>query len=284
MAVPEDFCIFILTHGRPDRVYTYDTVRKAGYTGKVYLVIDDEDKTADEYRERYGAEVLQFAKSEIAATFDEGDNFNDRRTIVYARNACWSLAEQVGCRHFVQFDDDYTAMFYRFDSSGRYGSWRIRSTLDPLLVAMVDLFDSTPVTTVAMAQGGDFIGGVSNTMVFRRKAMNSFVCSTDRPFQFFGRINEDVNAYTTMARRGALFFTVMQAQLCQKQTQSNAGGMTDLYLDSGTYVKSFYSVLYCPSGVKVGEMGDPRGGRTRLHHVVNWHKIAPKILNEDCKK
>ena len=78
----------------------------------------------------------------------------------------------------------------------------------------------------------------------KRKAMNSFICDTEKPFQFVGRINEDANSYTCGQRKGLLFLTIMAAQLIQKQTQSNAGGMTDLYLDSGTYVKTFYSIMY----------------------------------------
>ncbi|EFI4081186.1 TPA: hypothetical protein J5F60_004390 [Escherichia coli] len=41
----DDFCVFILTHGRPDKVLTYRTLRRAGYTGKIFIVVDDEDKT-----------------------------------------------------------------------------------------------------------------------------------------------------------------------------------------------------------------------------------------------
>ena len=88
------FVAFILTHGRPDRVLTYEKLRKHGYTGKIYIVCDDEDKTLPEYRKRFG-DVLVFSKSEIAKTFDEGDNFGDRRAIIYARNACFELAQQI---------------------------------------------------------------------------------------------------------------------------------------------------------------------------------------------
>jgi hypothetical protein len=70
MAMREDFCAFILTHGRPDRVHTYNTLQRAGYTGKVYIVIDDEDKTADQYRARLGDKVLQFCKADVAARID----------------------------------------------------------------------------------------------------------------------------------------------------------------------------------------------------------------------
>jgi hypothetical protein len=282
----DDFCAFILTHGRPDRVYTYETIRKAGYDGKVYIVIDDEDKTADQYRARYGDMVLQFSKAEIAKTFDEGDNFNDRRAIIYARNACWPLARQVGCRYFIQLDDDYTGFEHRLSEDGEYDYVSVRLTLGMCFEAMIDFLCESGALAVAFSQGGDHIGGDQGTggRALRRKAMNSFVCSTDREFNFFGRINEDVNTYTTLGRRGGLFFTVMQTKLVQKQTQTNSGGMTDLYLDSGTYVKSFYSVMYCPSSVKVGEMGDPRSNNYRIHHAINWHKTAPMILRQEHRK
>jgi hypothetical protein len=287
MPVPDDFCIFILTHGRPDRVHTYRTLMDSGYTGKVFIVIDDEDKTEPLYRERYGDLVLQFSKVEIAKTFDEADNFDDRRTIVYARNACFVLAERVGCRRFMQFDDDYTGFEYTVDRRFEWAYAAVRTTMDEVVGALLDFHEATPALTVAMAQGGDFLGGATNVaggVSLRRKAMNSFVCSLDRPFQFVGRVNEDVNTYTTRSRLGDLFFTVIQLKLVQKQTQSNAGGMTDVYLDAGTYLKTAYTPMFCPSGVSIGEMGDPRSGNHRIHHAVNWHRIAPKILRESHKR
>ena len=57
MPMRDDFCAFILTHGRPDRVHTFKTLQRSGYTGKVYIVIDDEDKTEAEYRKRFGDRV-----------------------------------------------------------------------------------------------------------------------------------------------------------------------------------------------------------------------------------
>lgn len=280
-----DFCAFILTHGRPDRVHTLTTLQRAGYTGKVYIVIDDEDKTADEYRRRFGDKVLQFCKAGVAARIDEGDNFNDRRAIIYARNACCDLARQVGCRYFIQLDDDYTGFYLRHNSKLQHGNTRqIQNSLDGIFSALLDFYDAVPrIDSIALSQGGDHIGARSEIRLMR-KCMNSFLCSVDRPFQFVGRINEDVNTYVTEGRRGVLFFTVFQCQLRQLVTQSNTGGMTDLYLDSGTYLKTFYTVMYAPSCVKVGQMGDPRSPHYRIHHKINWHHTVPKILAEHYRK
>jgi len=288
MATPPDFCAFILTHGRPDKVYTYENLKRSGYTGKIFIVIDDEDKTGSEYRKRFGDAVLTFSKSDIAKRFDEGDNFNDRRAIFYARNACFDLAKQVGCKYFIQLDDDYNSGFYiRFNSSLSYGNTPRIKNLDGVLCALLDFYRSASVHSIAMSQGGDHIGGDAEGKQvprLKRKAMNSFICSTDRPFEFVGRVNEDVNTYTSGTRRGLLFFTTMQAQVNQLATQSNAGGMTEMYLESGTYVKSFYSVMYAPSCVKVGELGDPRSPSYRLHHRINWRAAAPLILRETVRK
>jgi hypothetical protein len=112
--------------------------------------------------------------------------------------------------------------------------------------------------------------------------MNSFICATDRPFKFFGSTNEDVNAYATLGSRGDLFITVMKVALQQKQTQANAGGLTDIYKAFGTYVKSFYSVMCHPSSVKVYYLSGSK--YDRIHHRVTWRNTVPVILSEEYKK
>ena len=111
--------------------------------------------------------------------------------------------------------------------------------------------------------------------------MNTFFCKTENKFDFLGRINEDVNTYTALGNKGNLFFTIADADIQQTQTQSNSGGMTNVYLDSGTYLKSFYSIIFSPQAVKIGKMGE---SHLRLHHKVNWNYCCPKIINEKYKK
>jgi hypothetical protein len=279
-----DFCVFILTNGRPDSVVTTPTLRGSGYTGKIFYVVDTDDKAGPRYVEKYGGDVLFFSKSEIAKTFDEGDNFSDRRAIIYARNACWDLAARYGYKYFVQLDDDYTRFSYRFDKDGFYSDKQMLS-LDITFSEIVKYLERTSFASIALAQGGDHLGGGAGSYArkisTKRKAMNTFFCATDRSFQFVGRVNEDVNTYTCEQRKGLSFLTILGASIVQKQTQSNAGGMTDLYKDSGTYVKSFYSMMYCPSGVIISEMGEKH---RRLHHRVNWNACAPKIIREVHRK
>jgi len=284
----KDFAVFILTHGRPDRVYTYDTLRKYGYTGKIYLIVDNLDETRPEYLKRYPGEVEIFDKRKIAEDVDSGDNFGTLRGVLYARNASFEIANRLGLKYFVQLDDDYMQFRFRFNNLLNYNSGcrAIIRNIDDVFPPFIDFLKSTPVTTIAMAQGGDFIGGEGNAWAqkvrMKRKAMNSFFCATDRPFKFSGRINEDVTAYTGPASTGNIFFSTNQVSLEQIQTQSNPGGLTEIYLDLGTYVKSFYSVIFYPSAVKVTVLKDRRG--SRLHHSISWKNTTPMILREEFKK
>ena len=283
----DDFAVFILTHGRADRVITLELLERSGYTGRVYLVIDDEDTQGDDYRARYSDRVLVFSKDDVGRTFDKYDNSSERRAIVWARNACWDLARQIGVRYFIQLDDDYTAFLYRRegrrDGTLGYHGWTIRN-LDRVLEAMVDFLEATPAHTLCMAQGGDHMGGSAGPLAGRaflwRKAMNSFVCDVERPFAFSGRINEDVNTYVGLGAIGYLLFTYTPLQLNQLQTQANDGGMTDLYRDSGTYVKSMFTVIANPSSVTVRSMG--RTSR-RHHHRVDWRHAVPKIVRQGVR-
>lgn len=280
----EKFTVFILSHGRPNNVITLNTLKKCGYTGDWHIVIDNEDDTADEYYNNFGHErVIMFDKLQVAQTFDTADTFEDRRTIVYARNACFDIAKKLGVKYFLELDDDYTGFMHRYIDNQKLRSILTRN-LDRIFDMMIKFMNDTGAITVAFAQGGDLIGGVSNKNFHKkvlRKAMNSFFCDVDKPFQFLGRVNEDVNTYTLLGQQGKLIMSISEFMLNQKQTQSNAGGMTSTYLDNGTYVKSFYSVMYSPSCVKVAMMGEKH---KRMHHQVNWDACTPKILNEKYKK
>lgn len=279
----DDFAVFILSHGRADKIKTLHSLEKGNYTGKTFIVIDNEDETAEEYYKLYGERVIMFDKLEIAKRFDTGDNFNERRTIVYARNACFDIAEKLGLKYFLELDDDYKSFQFRHIKGDKLMVTECRQ-LDRLFEKMINFLEESKALTVAFAQGGDFIGGADSGTFKKkllRKAMNTFFCKTENRFNFLGRINEDVNTYTSLGSKGKLLLTVTDVCITQMQTQKNGGGMTDVYLDSGTYLKSFYSVMYSPSCVKIGVMG---ASSLRIHHHVYWNNCTPKIVNERWKK
>ena len=277
------FAVFILSHGRAENVITIKTLREHGYPGDIYIIIDDEDKQGPKYKEIYGDKVIVFSKKEMDGTFDIGDNFNDRRVVVYARNKYHDIAKSLGLDYFLELDDDYNSFCYRYEENDMLRKIEIKN-LDILFEKCINFLEVSNAHAIAFAQGGDYIGGVGSTawqQKLLRKVMNKFFCKTDRPFQFYGRINEDTTMYTVLGQRGYLFFTLGDIMVNQIQTQANAGGLTDIYLDKGTYYKSFCSVMFSPSCVKVSSMGNTY---RRIHHRVQWNNCCPKIISEKHKK
>ena len=279
--LPDNFAVIIPTHGRHDRVFTHDTLRKSGYTGDIYLLCDDEDDQLNPYKKKYGKMVLVFSKDDYAGKFDKMDNFGNKACVVYARNAMWDAARSVGLTHFAVLDDDYTSIKYRITPDGGYHGKLMKNT-DGVFAAYINFLKTSGVDTVCFAQGGDYIGGrdsskVNNGFKVSRKMMNLYFFSADKPIEFKGTINEDLTSSVTEGQRGQIILTSLMSSVDQKETQSNAGGLTDIYLEVGTYVKSFYSVMAAPSCVKIASMGD---GHLRIHHEVRWKNAVPKIIRE----
>lgn len=267
------------------------------------MVCDDEDETLDQYKRNFGEErVITFNKSDVASRFDEGDNFQDRRTVFYARNATFEIARKLGYQYFLQLDDDYDSFRWRISPEIEYSSKMLTTDksyhcLDKIFETMLDYLITTPrLTTICMSQSGDFIGGGGSKMMtdqYRRKAMNSFFCDIDRPIIGQGKLNDDVNIYVMSSHRGELMLTTAYISLNQRTTQINPGSTSDLYLDVGTYVKTFYSVMVHPSGVKVSvlfntsarkSIGPKTNNTFRVHHRINWNNTAPKIIRQNIKR
>ena len=280
----KSFAVFIVSHGRADNVMTYRTLKHSGYTGRTYIIIDNEDDQREEYVKRFGkGNVIVFDKKAWKEKTDSMDNLPERNVVVYARNACFQIARDLGLRFFLVLDDDYSQLVHRFRDNVFISSVPTKK-IDTIFDIYVDFLNTTPCKTISFAQGGDYIGGIqgeAKKVFMKRKSMNSFFCDTEKPFMFMGRINEDVNAYVTYGKRGDLFFQPNVFMLNQAATQQNRGGLTDAYLRFGTYAKSFYTILDNPSCVKITMMGETN---RRLHHRITWKLAVPRILNEKWRK
>lgn len=282
----DDFAVFILSHGRPDNVITYKTLQRAGYTGRVYIIIDNEDKQADKYYQNYGDMVIMFDKAAWAEKTDTGDNFPERNTVLFARNAVFEIAENMGIEYFLVLDDDYNDFRYKMNEKLIYIDRALIKDMDFMIRLLINYYKSINCLSLAIAQGGDYISGGKNdiheSINRRRKAMNFWILSTKRKYEYISRMNDDVSTYINLGNRGYLFLTFPLIAINQIETQKHSGGLTEMYLELGTYVKSFYTVMYQPSSVKVEPL---RGvSHIRLHHSINWDCTVPCILREEHRK
>lgn len=173
----EKFAVFILSHGRAGNVKTYQTLIDQGYTGKIYIIVDDEDDMRQSYVDRYGTDIVRiFSKQAASVLVDPADLEPKLKGVIYARNYCHTIAAELGLTHFLVLDDDYNLFAHRYQVGDKLLSCKTKR-LDDVFRCMLKFLDDTGALTVALAQGGDFIGGVDNGNFKRkllRKAMNSF--------------------------------------------------------------------------------------------------------------
>lgn len=283
-----DFSIFIISHGRAENIATLDLLQNLGYKGNIKVIIDNKDKQRNLYKKRCGKNLIIFDKDKYINSLNTPDLNTEHRGAVFARNACFDIARKLGFKYFLVLDDDYKLFRYRCFRNGTMMSYNLKNAkqFEKIIDLYLEFLENSKAQTVCFAQAGDYIGGNGSAVVkdgIRRKAMNSFFLSTERPFEFVGRSNEDVNTYVNLGNKGQLFFTIGGLMLDQCPTQSQKGGMTELYLAEGTYTKSFYSVIFCPSAVIVNQMqGDNCYGR--MHHKVSWNNCVPCIISEKYKK
>lgn len=280
----DDFCVFILSYDRPKSVPTVDSLERYGYTGDWYIVVNHEDDI-DSYKSEFSEETVIFLPDEGALPeTDRGDNFDRHDTPLYTRNQLWETADKLGYEYFLVLDDDYTNIQYRFNSNFQY-SPEVMRDFDSYINSSIKFLEQADLDVLCMSQGGDFIGGsnaaLANKVQTKRKAMNSFLCKTNRPFQFRGTMNEDVSTYVRASQYGKLFLTTNTASIEQETTQQDSGGNQDLYLDMGTYLKSFYTILYAPSCTSLMRLHDRADDR--VHHRISWRNAVPKIVPESTK-
>lgn len=277
--------ILILSHGRADNVKTWALLDKRRSNLERKIVVDDEDEQLDEYRKRFGDNVIVFSKSNYMAKSDTFAPRSDRpRGIVLpARNACPDIAAALGWDYFIELDDDYDNIDTRYIDGGKLKSRNLEN-VDDAFTEMAKFLEKSGTDVIALAQGGDFIGGAKSTgatTVFMRKMMNVYCFRTSTDIRFYGYLNEDLTASVVHGMRGDLILTYTKKEIHQTKTQEAKGGLTEEYCRNGTYAKSMCSAIAAPSCVSIRMMGD---GHYRMHHNVRWRNAAVKVIRGAWKK
>lgn len=272
-----DFAVLIITHGRPQKQYTYKMLKKGNYTGNIYFVVDDKDPTISELQEMYGAENVKIftkCKKYIIA----GDNIKQGQGYdgisSYARNACFDVARKLGLKHFLMLDDDYKNINYRYLSENKLKGKSV-DNFDVLFSAMCEWLDSSEkIYAISFGVDGDFIGGVKEW--FKRTARNSYFCRCDKPFNFLGRVFEDRTTPVVYNSEGKIFITTLQVHLITVKRQAS-GGIADFYKKCSSYWQSFYTVMWRPQCCKIT-------GKKEITNSVIEKNAYPKIISEEHKK
>ena len=275
-----DFACIVISHGRPE-CSTVKVLRECGYTGKIYIVVDDEDKTLPDYIERYGADVHVFHKEE---SFDTGDLGGSKGVATYARNECRKVAVKNNVSYYFMLDDDLKSLSYRYNDNGHLRGIKARE-LDRLFDGICTYFDEAPVQCIGFGNAVDYIGGVptfekGNTS---RTVMNGYFLRTRNAFDWNGRYSEDSITDVLQSRKGQTWFRFIPVMnvfdvWLPKKSQEYTGGCISAYKSEGSFKLRFYATMFCPDCIKIKESGEG------YDWSVASENAYPKILSWRYKK
>lgn len=91
----DDTVLFIITHQRAEKQLTLNYLKKAGYSGEIFLVVDNKDKDLEMYKKKYKDMLLIFDKEDYAKDVDAHINKFPMNGALFARNACIDFAKKM---------------------------------------------------------------------------------------------------------------------------------------------------------------------------------------------
>lgn len=222
----DDFAVFILTHGRANEQKTLRTLKRCGYSGRLYLIIDDEDEQQDEYVRLYGSKVVKFSKREIEPCFDTMTNKKEYRSVVYARNASYGIAHDLGVRWIFMCDDDISNLSYRVLKGNTLKGINIRD-IDDLFELMCGIMEAGNLGIFGFSQAGAFIGGANKNYLngHQRKVAQAMMFDADNPIEFRGIFNEDLQVALDAGIAGKVAMSTMLVSIQSPERTTNRGGV-----------------------------------------------------------
>lgn len=273
--------IFILSNGRPDKVKTYDYL-KTSFSGDVYILCDDQDETLPDYKDKFGSKVIVFDKDEWVKKSDPMDNFNSKKSVLYARNAVFEIADAMGYRYFAMADDDIKDLQFRYEQDGKLLAKPV-SNLDKVIGYIVQLMNDTAISYFSFGTDKNFIGGVQNRN-FQKKVINKvynfIICKSGQQHSYKGIMNEDEIHNVLSLSTGVLLKSLTSIQIVMEPVgKAETGGNSETYKENGYYsfTRNFYPIIACPFlEVKQNSKGFIFGADRNLY--------TPKILAEELKE
>lgn len=266
----DDFAVFILTHGRAKQQKTVKTLKRCGYTGRLYLIVDDEDKELDEYIRLYGSDVITFSKREIEPCFDTMTNKKEYGSAVYARNASYDIAHSLGIRWIFMCDDDISNLQYRVLKNKELKSVNIYN-IDKLFERMCDIANAGKVCIFGFSQAGAFIGGANKTYLsgHQRKVSQAMLYDANNPITFRGVFYEDLIVALDAGTAGRVAMSTMLVSIQSPAMASNGGG------DAGSISREWSLCSLLLQRYGLSRCCEYRGKRWRIQIKAPAQRLRP---------
>lgn len=277
-----DVAVFIITHKRADKPLTYNLFKRARYSGKVYLVVDDKDEQLSEYRAKYKDRVLVFRKDDYKKNVDTHINKFEMNGAIFARNACIDFAQKMKLKYFFVCDDDLKKIYFKNPTTGKMVTKEASSNIERIFEHMVEYMETArQIAALAVADNGTFFGGINKTVEAGVKytLTKMMLYRAEKPIKYESILFEDTATICNGYRIGKIGFSVMPVSVISQENGTTDGGCKELYEKMSYYVGDFMTLMCRPDAIRIiqNKSGELIGNAMQIN-------LYPKIINENYKK
>jgi hypothetical protein len=265
--------IYIISKGRP-QCYTAKVLKKINYPGKWFIVLGNNDETINEYKKIWGEDRIiifdwfsQIKKTKFL------DNFFDKLPSGASpvRNATRDISYSRGELRHWQFDDDYVNFGYFSFKEKKFKTIKDGKILEYFLFKITEFGYKINLPNVGFSLAHETYPEEASN--FSKRIFNAHNLNNLNFVEWEGRLNDDLINAIKVYKFGQSEFSFKFLNTKPFETQKVKGGLTDIYKDYGTVLKTMYAILYEPKVTKlVIKFG-------RYHHETDWKLITPKILD-----
>ena len=279
----DKFAIFICTHGRPNKQSTLKALRSQGYTGKVYLVLDDTDKSIQQYINNFGTDnLIIFNKQHYIDTVDTGVVPPNYKTILYAKVAVEDIAKHMTLTSFVIADDDITKFRIRYIVEDSLRSFS-EVELDKIFEAYNTYLLEANFTALGVCSNVQLIAGKSvfnpDIIAKFRTPYNFVFRNITKEVNWVSSFGEDIITAINSNKRGSLMWSIPYCQIDLTPPGSCAdGGMSEVYKSISTFKLCEYDFMYNPSSILLRTHGKVWNAQ------ILKNQAFPKIVSDKYKK
>lgn len=275
------FAVFILSHKRADRVETFATLKNAGYTGKIYVVVDNQDPMLEKYQERFGDDVLVFDKQIYIDKTDTLETDRKRSSAVYARNFIEDAAKKFNLDVFGMFDDDVLNLRYRWIECGKIRSMKVYQGLDDILNYYIEYMLRSNFQAISFGNVMTFVGGIDgleSRLSKERLTFQIHIRNTKYPLEWKSIINNDSITELQSIKLGNIWLSIPWIVYDSPVMNTLSGGMKSVYDSLSSFSRAFYATIAEPSCCL------PRFRKDKFNIGRNNNSAYPMIISGRYKK
>lgn len=249
--------IFICTHGRPDKQITLKALRDAGYTGLIILVTDNEDESdyVSFIDKLHDGELWHhiFNKQKLIDSTNTTNCPPNRKTILYAKNACEIAAKNYKLDCFAICDDDIPGFRYRYIEDGSCKSLQVKHSMDAIINSYFQYVLDADITATSFGMAQFYFSGEKcfspETMLKWRVPYTFVFRNAKHEVNWVSDYGEDITTAIECANQGKFMMASPFVQMNLSPMGVGEGGMVELHKD--TFKLSEYGHVWHPTSEQI---------------------------------